>query len=47
MGGVLGTVGKIGAFMAKEKEEYYVVAEADVEGAAFNPSRWVEVTLVP
>jgi len=47
LGGVLGAIGKIGAFAAKEKDEYYVVAEADVEGAAFNPSRWVEVTLVP
>jgi hypothetical protein len=45
-GGVLGTVGKIGAFATGEKEEYFVVAECDVKGTALDPSDQVEVTLV-
>jgi len=46
MSGVLGTVGKIGAFAAGEKLEYFVVATCDVKGTALDPSAKVEVTLV-
>jgi sporulation-control protein spo0M len=45
-GGVLGAVGKIGAFAVGEKEEFFVVAECDVKGTALDPSDKVEVTLV-
>jgi len=45
-GGVLGTVGKLGAFAVGEKEEYFVVAECDVKGTALDPSDKVEVTIV-
>jgi hypothetical protein len=45
-GGVLGAVGKFGAFAAGEKEEYFIVAECDVKGTALDPSDQVEVTLV-
>jgi hypothetical protein len=45
MGGVLGTIGKLGAFAAKEKDEYFVTAECSVKGAAFNPGDKVEVTI--
>lgn len=44
--GVLGAVGKFGAFAVGEKEEYFVVAECDVKGTALDPSDKVEVTLV-
>jgi len=44
--GMLGTVGKIGAFAVGEKEEYFVVAECDVKGTALDPSDKIEVTLV-
>jgi hypothetical protein len=43
MGGVLGTIGKIGAFAAKEIDEYFVVAECGVKGAAFSPTGKVPV----
>jgi hypothetical protein len=46
MGGVLGAVGKVGAFFSSDKEEYFVVAQADVKGAAFSPSHWIEVSVV-
>jgi len=42
---VLGAVGKLRAFAAKEKLEYSVVAQCDVQGAAFDPTDKVEVTL--
>ena len=45
MGGVLGAVGKFGAFVTKEKDEYLVVAEAPVKGAALTPRDQVKVTL--
>jgi hypothetical protein len=45
MGGLLGAVGKLGAFAAKEKLEYFVVAQCDVQGTAFDPTDKVEVTL--
>ena len=44
MGGVLGGVGKIGAFASGEKDEYLGIAEADVKGAAFNPKAQQRVT---
>ncbi len=44
--GGLGAIGKVGAFLSSDKEEYFVVAQADVKGAAFSPSHWVEVTVV-
>jgi hypothetical protein len=46
MGGVLGAIGKVGAFLSSDKEEYFVVAQADVKGAAFSPSDWVPVKVV-
>ena len=46
MGGVLGAMGKIGAFAAKEKDEYLVTAEASVKGAAFAASDTVRVSIV-
>lgn len=46
MGGVLGAMGKIGAFAAKEKDEYLVTAQASVQGAAFGASDTVRVSIV-
>jgi len=45
MAGVLGGVGKLAAFATGEKNEYYVVAQADVKGAAVSPSKWVKVAV--
>jgi len=45
-GGVLGAVGKLGAFAAKEKLEYYVIAECDVKGTPFDPSDRSKVIMV-
>lgn len=45
-GGVLGAVGKFGAFATGEKEEYFVIAECDVKGTALDPSDQIEVTIV-
>lgn len=45
MGGVLGGIGKLAAFASAEQEEYFVVATADVQGAAISPSHWVAVTV--
>jgi hypothetical protein len=36
--GVLGGIGKVAAWVAQEKVEYFLVAEARVKGAAFGPS---------
>lgn len=44
-GGALGAVGKLGAFASATKQEYYVVAECDVKGAAFDPSDKVKVVI--
>jgi len=44
--GMMGTVGKIGAFAVGEREEYFVIAECDVKGTALDPSDKLEVTLV-
>ncbi len=38
MGGALGVLGKVGAFANNEKSTYKVAAEADVKGAALDPS---------
>jgi hypothetical protein len=46
MGGVLGGIGKIGAFASGEKDEYFIIAEASVKGAAFNPSASQKVSIV-
>ena len=35
-GGVLGGIGKVAGWMTSEKLEYYLIAEASVQGAAFN-----------
>jgi hypothetical protein len=45
-GGVLGAVGKVGAFISKEKVEYYLVAEADVQGTPFDPAHKVQMKIV-
>jgi hypothetical protein len=46
MGGVLGAMGKLGAFASSEKDEYLVTAVASVKGAAFGASDTVRMTLV-
>ncbi len=45
-GGMLGAVGKLGAFAVSEKDEYLVIAEASVKGTAFGPSDTVRVQIV-
>ncbi len=42
-GGVIGAVGKVGAFLGGEKVEYYLVAEADVEGTPLDPTHKVKM----
>ena len=44
-GGMLGAIGKFGAFAAQEKLEYFLVATADVQGAAFSPSHKVPMKI--
>jgi len=44
-GGMMGAVGKLGAFTSSEKIAYYLVSECDVKGTAFDPSDRVKVTL--
>ncbi len=46
MGGVLGAIGKIGAFATNEKDEYFVQAICDVKGTPFDPADKVPVTIV-
>jgi SpoOM protein len=46
MGGMLGAIGKIGAFATSERNEYFVVAQCGVKGAALSPSASVPVTIV-
>jgi hypothetical protein len=46
MGGVLGTVGKLAAFAASEKQEYFVVVKCEVKGTALSPSAELEVNVV-
>jgi sporulation-control protein spo0M len=45
MGGVLGGIGKAAKFLSSDKEEFFVVAQADVKGAAISASHWVPVTV--
>lgn len=45
-GGALGTLGKVGAFAAGEKSEYFVKAEVDVKAAALDPSDSKPIKLV-
>lgn len=45
-GGALGMLGKAGAFANAEKSSYKVTAEADVKGAALDPSDDKEIQLV-
>jgi hypothetical protein len=44
-GGALGVLGKAAAFANAEKSRYKVKAEADVKGAAFDPSDVKQITL--
>jgi hypothetical protein len=46
MGGALGTLGKLGAFAANEKDDYYVIAVCDVKGTPFDPRDKVRVQVV-
>ena len=46
MGGVVGAVGKLGAFATGEKLEYFIEALCDVKGTALDPSDKLEVTIV-
>lgn len=46
MGGVLGGVGKLAAFATGEKDEYYLVAEAEVAGSLFDASNELLVNMV-
>jgi hypothetical protein len=45
MGGVLGGIGKMAAWVAKEKVEYFLVAEVSVKGAAFKTSAREKLTI--
>jgi hypothetical protein len=44
-GGMLGAIGKLGAFAASEKLEYFLVATADVKGTPFDPTHKVKMTI--
>jgi len=46
-GGMLGSVGKLAAWAAKEKLEYFLVAEASVKGAAFATSDKKKIKIGP
>lgn len=46
MGGVLGGVGKLAAFTTGEKDEYFLLAEAEVPGTLFEPSAKLKVQMV-
>jgi hypothetical protein len=45
-GGVLGALGKAGAFMDGEKSVYRLTASASVKGTAFNPSSSKDIKIV-
>lgn len=45
-GGMLGAVGKLGAFASGEKLEHYIIAECDVKGTPLDPSDRVKVQVV-
>jgi sporulation-control protein spo0M len=44
-GGMLGAVGKLGAFATGEKIAYYVSADCDVKGTALDPGDKVQVVV--
>lgn len=44
-GGLMGTMGKIGAFTSGEKSEYKVVATADVDKPGLDPSKTKDIKL--
>lgn len=46
MGGAMGTIGKLGAFAANEKSEYFIKAVADVKSAALDPDDKKPVRLI-
>jgi hypothetical protein len=41
--GVLGAIGKFGAFASGGKAEYFLVAQADVEGTLLDPTDKVQL----
>ena len=43
----MGAMGAMAAFASSEKTEYFLVVEARVKGAAFNPSHKVKIKVVP
>ncbi|MCE9545638.1 MAG: sporulation protein [Planctomycetia bacterium] len=45
-GGMLGAMGKLGAFANSEKVKYYISACCDVKGTALDPEAKHEVTIV-
>jgi hypothetical protein len=45
-GGVMGGIGKLGAFANNEKSEYSVIATADVKSAALDPNDIKDIKLV-
>lgn len=45
-GGFFGTIGKLGALVNNDQEEYYVTAMCDVKGTALDPSDRINVVLV-
>ena len=46
MGGVVGGIGKLAAFAMSEKDEFFLIAEAEVPGAIFEPSAKLKVKMV-
>jgi hypothetical protein len=44
-GGVMGAVGKLGAFASGEKDSYSLVVECDVKGTVLDPSARVDLKL--
>jgi hypothetical protein len=45
-GGVMGTIGKLGAMAGNEKSEYFIQATADVKSAALDPDDKKDIRLV-
>jgi hypothetical protein len=46
MGGMVGGVSKLAAFAMSEKDEFFLIAEAEVPGALFEPSAKLKVKMV-
>ncbi len=44
-GGVVGTFGKVSAFMSQDQAVYYLIAEASVKGVSFCPSHKVKLKI--